>query len=64
MLQGRFSSKKINKTFWGIKNVRVIDDNFIIYGKIKIEHNLALAQTPKWAENCGLIFNEKKAKLI
>ena len=51
------------KTFADIENVRVIYDDFIVYGKTKHEHNVALARLLKRAEDCGLTFGRKKVQL-
>ena len=51
------------KTFGDIENVRVIYDDFIIFGKTREEHNLALARVLQRAEDCGLTFGRKKCQL-
>ena len=38
-------------------------DNFMIYGKNKEEHNIALARVLPRTEDCGLTFSAKKCEL-
>ena len=49
-------------TFGDIENVKIMYDDFLIFGRTEEEHNLALARVMQRAQDCGLTFGAKKCK--
>lgn len=51
------------KRFGDIKGLKIMMDDFLIYGKTKSEHDSILKQVLERAEQIGLKFNKEKSKM-